>query len=429
MSTFIKSLSGISLDTAIKDKSTKTMFKYHLTVAQKDRMSTHEKVKASLKKKKIKFTETMIKSESTTQPCIEFLHEEKKYRVVVKPKSGGSGAGARVTAVGESAQCYFLSAAIDGAKLFTKEELDKSTGACQTNLGYETVMKELTDDWLISAKLGAAKLKQWLPKAGKNYTFHRGSAWVKKMETAFKVCNDKDPAFSDVNKWTPADIWIVDKSMLNHDLKKYDDWKKLNRFIEEQYLERKIIGVSLKKASGTSAKISEKNLTGAKKPEYLYEGFSIGSTFFASKDSYLYFGNDQKMQFRTFSSAFIPSAWQGEIKGANANQGKMGGGGVQTAVSRKVSYKLTPPNTVKMNKKFIDKFYKYYKHLTNETLSYDEFAREVSSKGDVWFLSKYLSAEIIYAIDTSKKPADAVSALISYASSTSELSCVYAKVE
>ena len=57
-----------------------------------------------------------------------------------------------------------------------------------------------------------------------------------------------------------------------------------------------------------------------------YEGFRFGKVgdFFSSQDIYMYMSG-QEVQFRTFSG---DSAWQGEIKGASAAGGKIGGGNV-----------------------------------------------------------------------------------------------------
>ena len=55
--------------------------------------------------------------------------------------------------------------------------------------------------------------------------------------------------------------------------------------------------------------------------------FSFGQTgdFFNSADLYLTFSNGKKMQFRSTATT---KSWQGEVKGALAAAGKIGGGGV-----------------------------------------------------------------------------------------------------
>ena len=85
-----------------------------------------------------------------------------------------------------------------------------------------------------------------LPK--RNYTFHRGSDDFVKgvIEKSFKNTNQTD--FPDINKWNPADIWIVDESKIsNYDFKDIIELPFYNQLLLKAYVARDIIGVSLKK--------------------------------------------------------------------------------------------------------------------------------------------------------------------------------------
>lgn len=427
MRQLIQEISGVRNQNTIIDKSTKTLAKYHVRVPQKERSKVYESVTKSLKSKKIKYEEKLISSESSTTPCINFEYDGKNYRVVVKPQGGGSGAGARVTAIGESAQCLYLAALRNNAKNYTNQELESAFAKCDTDIPVTDIIKELDEGWIQSSIRGAKLLDSKLPK--KQYVYHRGSKWVNGVEAAFKRINKVDRPFDNINKWTPADIWIVEKgTQTNWD--QFNNFVELNTYLEDMFDKKKIIGVSLKKITSGNGKYSIKNKTGVTKPIYKYTGYTLGKTFFNSKDVYITFDGG-KVQLRTFG---VPaSSWQAEIKGESANQGKMGGGGVQRVVSRVTGSTLTTPSTIKVTKQYLDNFYKYFNKISDEKIDYEDFVSQtttkVSESGLQWFISKYLGAEIIYTIENYNNPTKVVSELLSYASSQSELSCIYAKVE
>ena len=113
------------------------------------------------------------------------------------------------------------------------------------------------------------------------------------------------------------DIWMSTYGTTEYPLtNKYETWSELN----QQVLEKagklggktRLLGISLKKVTGPSAKITEFNLP--KRVHNImssYEGFRFGKVgdFFSSQDIYMYMSG-QEVQFRTFSG---DSAWQGEI--------------------------------------------------------------------------------------------------------------------
>jgi len=422
-------LSKIQNHNSVLDKSTKTIKKYHLRVPSNKRTSTYDQIIKSLKSQSISFEEKMIQSESSSIPVIEFSYFDELYRVVVKPLGGGSGAGARATAIGESAQCLYLAAHRDYKSTdFTAQDLSDGFSNCACDVKLEEIRKELSEDWVKSSITGAKLLKGKINPT-KNYTYHRGSSWVTALETQWKVINKKENVFSNINKWSPADIWIVENG-LSPDWTQFKNYVQLNDYIEKMFNEKRIMGVSLKKVVGATGRYSVKNLTGAVKKTYAYKGYTFGKTFFSSKDWYIEYEGG-KIQMRTFGP--VPSSWQGEIKGQFANQGKVGGGVLQNILKRVTGETCTTPNTVKVDKKHLEKLYKYFNELTNERMDYEKFVSEVSKKtvdsGVQWFYSKYLGAEICSVINSYKNPNDVTTEIISYASSQSSLSGVYAKVE
>ena len=227
----------------------------------------------------------------------------------------GSGAGSSSTTIGESAQCVYLQTIWNNPKTdFNKTELTQAFSQTKTNSNLESILN-LSEDWVLSSTLIAKFLYKVLPK--RNYTFHRGSDDFVKgvIEKSFKNTNQTD--FPDINKWNPADIWIVDESKIsNYDFKDIIELPFYNQLLLKAYVARDIIGVSLKKTK--KVKMTQNNF---KKPfkEPKFTKTSLGKRdYFKSKDGYIFF-NGGEIQFRTFP------AFQGEIIGKDDKHGKISG--------------------------------------------------------------------------------------------------------
>ena len=229
---------------------------------------------------------------------------------------GGSGAGSSTTKVGESAQCVYLQVIWDNPKTeFTPEEISSAYDKVFVDATKESIL-ELSDDWVASTITSAKLLYRVLGK--RTYSFHRGSAWVDKLGDYFK--NSGQTYFSNINKWTPADIWMIDDTKLGtYDFDGGSGLPYLNQLLLQAYANRDIVGVSLKKT--TKAKLSQVNY---KKPfkEPKFTKVTLGKRdFFKAKDGYIFGAGGLEMQFRTFP------AFQAEIIGKTAKHGKLSGDG------------------------------------------------------------------------------------------------------
>ena len=77
------------------------------------------------------------------------------------------------------------------------------------------------------------------------------------------------------DKWNPADIWLVDSSMENYEFP--TNLTQLNGMLVEFFSSKKIVGVSLKKATkNPSLKVI--NLSKSDFQGRSYEGFDMRST-------------------------------------------------------------------------------------------------------------------------------------------------------
>lgn len=340
---------------------------------------------------------------------------------------GGSGAGADVTKLGESAQAVYAQAKWAGSKSYNKDEIKKGYSKSDTDESLSNIENKLTADWRSSSILGAEELYKEFK--GKQYTFHRGSNWVNKLQDHWKKLNQQEKIFSNINKWSPADIYMVSPKGERIDITKATNMVELNNIMLQNIKSKDIIGVSLKLMKG-SAHLSYYNVDNKKKV-IKFESYTTGTQgFFGGKDVYIYFTVDGKIQFRTF-----PETFQGEIKGKNANQGKLSYGPIQ-GILRKMKLpqlmdiKVLRSGLEKKDMKIYEEFYNNYKKYSRDNnLSIKDFIKHCNEKGVSWCFSKFLGCQLINIIVTKKVQDDFVTECISYASSSSDLSGPFVKVE
>jgi hypothetical protein len=355
--------------------------------------------------------------------------------------AGGSGAGAEVTALTESAQCLYLAYAVNvlkanipESKRISKKELEPSMKYCKVSDKFDDMYAKVSEDWQLSCIRGANELRKVL--SGTDFEYHRGSSIVGRIENHFKVLNRKEKVFSNVNKWSPADIYIFKKSQIVPSMaaiEKSTTIKALNDVILTLYKKKQLFPVSLKKIGGqASIKVLNETETTEK---YKFVEYKLG-TFFDSKDAYIQYGGlKDVIQLRTFSAGL--SGFQGEIKGQYANQGKVGYGIIQFICQANGTKRLPDQQHIAQLIKRLDKntlveFYnlaKQYgvKGLPKTTKAWLELMAENPLE---WIFSKYMSMRVLDAIlSKSDRIQDKIiTSLYLYASSRSEYSAVYLKV-
>ena len=125
----------------------------------------------------------------------------------------GSGGGAAQTAAAECAQCIYAAAIFDGKSLSVGDELpstewSKYSANFDVDKSLESIEVALDQSWWDSSIAIGNEMKKNLKGT---YVFHRGSSFVDEINTFFKNLNkaEKPKPFSDINKWSPADIWAV----------------------------------------------------------------------------------------------------------------------------------------------------------------------------------------------------------------------------
>jgi hypothetical protein len=353
------------------------------------------------------------------------------FTILAKPKkASGSGAGAAMTALAESAQCLYCAAVWYGNSDFSVDGLRSVYKHTNVTESLDKMANQLPADWQDAAMASAKKLHE---KFGNmRYKFHRGSSWVNALETKFKELNRKEKQFSNVNKWSPADIYMVSAEGEKEDFKGANSIVELNAIILKNLQDRTIVPVSLKKVSSDSVSLKYINFTNDKSTyEIKNPSYTIGKKgFFASKDVYMYFV-DGEIQFRGFNVV----DFQGEIKGRFSAHGKIGGGVIKKVVNKTIGFEMEMATGVakrlsKDRDSFYKDFHKYYKAVVSSPLDYNKFVAECMKKDEGWHISKYLGTQMLYAIKNSNKSKleEIIGGLIGYAASESELSAAYVKV-
>lgn len=349
------------------------------------------------------------------------------YYVECKIKGGGgSGAGSDITELAESAQCVYLAAKYKKAGKYDHKSLAECKAHYDVSDTLKRINEKITDDWIESSKLGAEMIAKKFPNSGKNYVAHRGSTWVSALEKHWKdLNNEAGKPFTNLNKWSPADMYIVSSAGKNINLTKAKTLVDLNKMMLKAYKSKDIVGISLKKMRGT-VQFKELNIT-TERNQYEFVSATTGLRgFFLSNDGYIMF-NGGKAQFRKFGST-----WQGELKGKNANMGKVSGGPVAGFVKEYFKVDFVPQRELlEQDDATMDQFYEWYTQC-EDTADMDkyEFYKEVKKKDQNWFVSKILTAQLmaIVANATKKQRNEFVSGMVNYAASESQLSGPYAKV-
>jgi hypothetical protein len=409
-----------------------------------DRGDLKNKLYALLDKQKFPYEDVKTNDSSFNSTKIKLPSGTSATLVYKNSKAGGSGAGAEATALGESAQCWYNAVdfryTLESQDDFLKH-CEKVKPICDTTSSLDEVSTKLSDDWINSSIKTAHVLNKFqkIKKNSKNYEFHRGSSLVDTISDAFKSANNEQRMFSNINKWSPADIWLFTNSgkrEIDSKLKKVTSFAQLNSVIKSLYDSEDAIGVSLKKIESQIPHIEVFNYgkSNAKEAEFL--NFITGATLFNSKDIYIRFkykGEEMKIQFRSFSDT---NSWQGEIKGKFANGGKIGGG-VAAEIFKRITGKtldsldgkVMTARAKKFDKELIDNLLTRSKKLS---IPFNEktFVIDVMKKPADWLFSKYLGIDLAFNFSmlNSDLKAKYLSELVGYAASSTENSGVFIKV-
>jgi len=362
---------------------------------------------------------------------------------------GGSGAGSDITALVESAQClycalvwYVFKRKMTFNEVVSPTQFKTAYDFCDVTESLDS-MKQLPDDWVKSSIFGANKLYDKYSNI-RDARFHRGSSKVDEIENTFKVINRREGAFGNLNKWSPADMYIFKNNQDISSITGEKSLKGLNGEMTKLYLDKKVIGVSLKKCE-TKCVFSQVNIneskgttSGIKYTKYLIKA-NDRATIYDSMDVYLYFGNRtfDRIQWRSFGTGDGLTGFQGEIKGETANQGKVSLGPASFIIKQYTGVSLPTSSSVATRVRRKDdtlckEIYNMAKDLgvTNLPPMADHI-QECYKQSMKWRYSKYLGLKVLCTINSQNKDKrdKITSDIYYYAGSKSSFAAPYAKIE
>ena len=291
-------------------------------------------------------------------------------------------------------------------------------------------------DWLDSSIKTANKLFSDKTYYNKDYHFYRGADVVNIIETHFKKVNKEEGRpFSNINKWTPADIYMCACGFDFNRITQHSLFAPLNAELESLVKSKELVGVSLKSIEHPEARLTPKNFTGAVKDSKKFSGMRAKSLF-DSMDVY-FTADGVEVQFRATDTA--GKTWQGEVMGAAAKHGKIGGGVLDKVLKdvlgtgffartgyAKVSAVATAADT--LDEKIYDLAIanKNIFEDKNEEITLDA----IGKKNPKWKFAKYLGLVLADIMRTAGGNAanDIATKLYLYATSESDQSAPYIKV-
>jgi len=356
----------------------------------------------------------------------------------------GSGGGAEETERNESAQClyaglifYVYKKQTKTNKVVSKKDFTTAFRYCDVSAKFEDLI-DLPKDWHESSILGANEL---LKRYKGKYEFHRGSSTVDIIEGAFKRINQREKAFGNLNKWSPADMYMFTnkgKQMVRTEIAQASTLQKLNSLMLKYYKSNDIVGVSLKKLQG-SVKASENNVD-KDKGMVKYTGTQIVAPnkkdLFDSMDIYL--DHDKgRIQFRSFGGTSL-TGWQGEGKGTSANQGKVSLGPLNYILQSNnikplPESQVSARNATNPSNTYFAEFYQAAKKLKVKGLPPNQktFEARWKTMPKPWCYSKYLGIMLALRFNdmSSNKRHSVLTDIYLYAASKASFSGVYLKLE
>ena len=427
----------LALNEALQDYETQvikaTAKVTEIRVITGDRDGARAEIQGILDKNRIKYGPAPASKSSFTGTQVNTPSGNVQLIYKKKGGSAGSGAGAALTKLTEASQCLYAAIAFGLKRHITNADVTeanakKFSSMFDTDEKTDSMLNDLPDIWIASCTLGANKLWDTFGGKGK-FVFHRGSKTVDRIENNFKRIKKLEGVRMDLNKWSPADIYIVSNKF---DITCLDQEKTilgLNQCMQERIENNTLIGVSLKKIMGT-ARIDLKNVFKDMKATKKYEGYTYSDT---SMDGYINISGGTKIQFRSFGGPNSLTGWQGEVKGAQANQGKISLGPVNM-ILKNHGISTIPTNAAQRVKSKDRK--SVYDEILNGYKKYSSAGKEkvtntIMSAPDSWLYSKLQVTQLLDRIEGVKgdKRNQLVEDLYLYASSQSKYSAAYYKLE
>lgn len=340
---------------------------------------------------------------------------------------GGMRGGSELTAQAESAQCIANAIRYSQGEIteenINEESIQKSKSNIEvTDFESASNLLETNKGWLISSVSIANALASQYPGS---FIHNRGSEWVNRLNSKVKPFL-KQVGIQDINKWNPADIWMVSPDEM--DIEWPSTLQEINNLLLEKFNNKKIIGVSLKKAD-KNVTLKVYNNASSESKKYEVKGFEVNPSH---AKAYVLLDDGSKIEFRNFNAL---TGFMGELALKKAAGGKVGYTIIKKAFADN-GIVLSSPNEIKdevvnEDPNFKAKFEQLWKNIPELPPSdfeqyYDDPKKTINQKYN-YRVSKFLALEIVNALQTVDNPNEIISDLIGYASSQTKESSVFVK--
>ena len=363
---------------------------------------------------------------------------------IAKTKEFGGGPGQRGgtknTAIQESAQSLVNALAYKKGKLTVEDLTEENLKSVIDEIDVEVSNDQMLDfianqpSWEESFVGTANTLLSKFPS--KNYVQHHQSSFVKELYQHAGKLLKKDilaPGTKvGMDKWNPADIWMTTLDSADI-LTQTTSIQDLNALILQLYIDKILIGVSLKKTD-LDPPVKEFQI-GKEAALDTYEGHSDATT--STKSTYIR-TTGPTVELRTFGAP----GFAAEIQGTKAGGGKAGLGPINTILK---GNNVAPIDPAKVNKEdFVDLYNKYANEKIDGVDGLDQVlndkAKETVKSGALkgqakgsrgaqdWLISRNFGLQIVDIFNDIENKDALLQDILRYAYSSNDWSSAYIKV-
>ena len=353
---------------------------------------------------------------------------------------GGAGSGEKQTRRNEVHNAVMMHAMLEHGynqplEFFNRDIMKSAYKDAEVDASFSEI-EDMPDDWNLSSyNISKELIRRGYVKKG--HTIHRGSSEMIRIyalkNRAYKNMDVK-PLKDD--KWNPGDVWAIADGF---DVDSLDTTSVdgLNADILENFLNRTLVGISLKGPMTKNVPIKELNIDKSLLKTYKYISFDLeskGGTYWSAKNGSLIF-NSGTLMFKDNKQFGNIKA---EIKGTKARGGGLSWGIMDDFLVRHGrKYGLEPHSAyiVKQAKKMekgderaIKEYYEYFNHFYNN-VSYNEFKRNLKQKDGQWISSKFAITMVAYQLEQlgGTKLDEVITNFINYAGSELDESSAFVK--
>ena len=323
---------------------------------------------------------------------------------------GGAGSGEKQTRRNEVHNAVMMHAMLEHGynqplEFFNRDIMKSAYKDAEVDASFDEI-EDMPDDWNLSSyNISKELIRRGYVKKG--HTIHRGSSEMIRIyalkNRAYKNMDVK-PLKDD--KWNPGDVWAIADGF---DVDSLDTTSVdgLNADILENFLNRMLVGISLKGPMTKNVPIKELNIDKSLLKTYKYIAFDLeskGGTYWSAKNGSLIF-NSGTLMFKDNKQFGNIKA---EIKGTKARGGGLSWGIMDDFLvrhGRKYGLPKHSAYIVKQAKKMekgderaIKEYYEYFNHFYNN-VSYNEFKRNLKQKDGQWISSKFAITMVAYQLE------------------------------